>query len=180
MAARRSVSSAAWQRVIGTNLFGVVNGVRRCFGPAMVAAGRPGLIINTGSKQGITTPPGDTAYNVSKAGVKVLTEALQHELRSIEGGQVEAKLLIPGFVWTGLTTGDRAEKPDGALDARRDHRLHAGLDRARRFLHPLPRQRGRPSPPTRSASSGPPATSSRTGRRCRAGTRTMAMPSRPS
>ncbi|SHF16599.1 NAD(P)-dependent dehydrogenase, short-chain alcohol dehydrogenase family [Kaistia soli DSM 19436] len=104
---------ASWQRVIGTNLYGVVNGVQ-VFGPAMIAGGAPGLIINTGSKQGITTPPGDTAYNVSKAGVKVLTEALQHELRNIEGGRVEAKLLIPGFVWTGLTTGERAVKPDGA------------------------------------------------------------------
>ena len=104
---------ASWQRVLGTNLYGVVNGVQ-VFGPAMIAGGEPGLIINTGSKQGITTPPGDTAYNVSKAGVKVLTEALQHELRTIEGGKVEAKLLIPGFVWTGLTTGDRAVKPDGA------------------------------------------------------------------
>ena len=103
----------SWQRVIGTNLWGVVNGVQ-VFVPKMIAAGAPGLVINTGSKQGITTPPGDTAYNVSKAGVKVLTEALQHELRGIEGGRIEAKLLIPGFVWTGLTTGDRAEKPAGA------------------------------------------------------------------
>jgi short-subunit dehydrogenase len=46
---------------------------------------RPGLIINSGSKQGITTPPGNPAYNVSKAGVKVVTEALQHELRGTEG-----------------------------------------------------------------------------------------------
>jgi len=103
----------SWQRVIGTNLWGVVNGVQ-VFVPNMIAAGAPGLVINTGSKQGITTPPGDTAYNVSKAGVKVMTEALQHELRGIEGGRIEAKLLIPGFVWTGLTTGDRSEKPAGA------------------------------------------------------------------
>ena len=53
----------------------------------MIERGRPGLIINTGSKQGITTPPGNPAYNVSKAGVKALTEALQHELRNIEGLQ---------------------------------------------------------------------------------------------
>ena len=46
----------------------------------MIARQRLGLIINTGSKQGITTPPGNPAYNVSKAGVKDFTEALQHEL----------------------------------------------------------------------------------------------------
>ena len=37
----------------------------------MHAQGTPSLIINTGSKQGITCPPGNLAYNVSKAGVKV-------------------------------------------------------------------------------------------------------------
>jgi NAD(P)-dependent dehydrogenase (short-subunit alcohol dehydrogenase family) len=107
---------ADWERVIGTNLWGVVHGVQ-VFVPDMLKAGQPGLVINTGSKQGITTPPGDTAYNVSKAGVKVLTEGLQHELRNIEGSRITAHLLIPGFVWTGLTTGDRAVKPDAAWTA---------------------------------------------------------------
>ena len=32
---------------------------------------------------GGVAPPGDTAYNVSKAGIKVLTEGLQHALRNI-------------------------------------------------------------------------------------------------
>src|SRR5882724_9508257 len=58
-----------WQRILGVNLWGVING-SQAFAPSMIARGRPGLIINTGSKQGITTPPGDPAYNVSKAGVK--------------------------------------------------------------------------------------------------------------
>jgi NAD(P)-dependent dehydrogenase (short-subunit alcohol dehydrogenase family) len=103
----------AWRRVIDVNLWGVIHG-SRVFAPAMIASRRPGLIINTGSKQGITTPPGDPAYNVSKAGVKAFTEALQHELRNAEGSQVSAHLLIPGFVFTGLTAHGRAEKPAGA------------------------------------------------------------------
>jgi NAD(P)-dependent dehydrogenase (short-subunit alcohol dehydrogenase family) len=103
----------AWDAVLSINLGGVINGTR-LFGPAMLAHGQPGLIINTGSKQGITTPPGDPAYNVSKAGVKVFTEALQHELRNRPDKNVEAALLIPGFVWTDLTKGDRTEKPAGA------------------------------------------------------------------
>jgi hypothetical protein len=80
----------------------------------MIERGRPGLVINTGSKQGITTPPGDPAYNVSKAGVKAFTEALQHELRNAPGAKLSAHLLIPGFVFTGLTARGRTEKPDGA------------------------------------------------------------------
>jgi NAD(P)-dependent dehydrogenase (short-subunit alcohol dehydrogenase family) len=102
-----------WQRTLGVNLWGVINGTQ-AFGPGMLARGRPGLIVNTGSKQGITTPPGNPAYNVSKAGVKVFTEALQHELRNTAGAQVSAHLLIPGFVFTGLTKGDRREKPPAA------------------------------------------------------------------
>ncbi|WP_156420763.1 SDR family oxidoreductase [Aureimonas sp. AU22] len=104
---------ANWDAVLSINLGGVVNGTR-IFGPAMMAHGEPALIVNTGSKQGITTPPGDPAYNVSKAGVRVFTEALQHELRETAGHQVQAALLIPGFVFTGLTAKGRTEKPDGA------------------------------------------------------------------
>lgn len=102
-----------WDNILAVNLLGVINGVRT-FGPGMVAHNEPGLIINTGSKQGITTPPGNPAYNVSKAGVKVFTEALEHELRNTEGAGISAHLLIPGFVFTGLTKGDRREKPAGA------------------------------------------------------------------
>lgn len=102
-----------WQRIIGVNMWGIING-SRIFAPSMVARGRAGLIINTGSKQGITTPPGDPAYNVSKAGVKAFTEALQHELRNTKDCRITAHLLIPGFVFTGLTAKGRTEKPAGA------------------------------------------------------------------
>ena len=102
-----------WQRILAVNLWGVIHG-SQVFAPRMIGRGRPGLIINTGSKQGITTPPGDPAYNVSKAGVKAFTEALQHELRNTAGGRVSAHLLIPGFVFTGLTAKGRSEKPAGA------------------------------------------------------------------
>jgi NAD(P)-dependent dehydrogenase (short-subunit alcohol dehydrogenase family) len=105
-----------WQRILGVNLWGVING-SQVFAPGMIGRARPGLIINTGSKQGITTPPGDPAYNVSKAGVKAFTEALQHELRNTPGCQVSAHLFIPGFVFTGLTARGRTEKPAGAWTA---------------------------------------------------------------
>src|SRR5271166_1389836 len=104
---------AKWQDIIDVNLWGVINGVQ-AFGPAMIGQPEPSAIINTGSKQGITTPPGDTAYNVSKAGVKVVTEALAHELRNIEGCRVSAHLLIPGFTFTGLTAAAGATKPAAA------------------------------------------------------------------
>ncbi len=104
---------ANWQRILGVNLWGIIHG-SQIFAPRMIERGKPGLIINTGSKQGITTPPGDPAYNVSKAGVKAFTEALEHELRNTKGGHISAHLLIPGFVFTGLTAKGRTEKPAAA------------------------------------------------------------------
>jgi NAD(P)-dependent dehydrogenase (short-subunit alcohol dehydrogenase family) len=102
-----------WQRVIGVNLWGVVNGVH-AFAETMIDQQTPCAIVNTGSKQGITCPPGDTAYNVTKAGVKVLTEGLAHALRNVAGCQVSAHLLAPGSTFTGMTARGRTEKPPGA------------------------------------------------------------------
>jgi NAD(P)-dependent dehydrogenase (short-subunit alcohol dehydrogenase family) len=105
-----------WERTITTNLMGAVYGLQ-AFLPAMIAADWPCAIVNTGSKQGITLPPGDTAYNVSKAGLKALTESLAHDLLPT-GGRVTAHLLIPGFTFTGFTRRRGvAEQPAGAWSA---------------------------------------------------------------
>jgi NAD(P)-dependent dehydrogenase (short-subunit alcohol dehydrogenase family) len=104
---------ARWRRIMDVNLWGVINGAQ-AFAPDMMRLGKDSAIINTGSKQGITCPPGDTAYNISKAGVKVVTEALAHELRNADGCKVSAHLLIPGFTFTAMTKGARTEKPAAA------------------------------------------------------------------
>ncbi len=108
--------AANWEAILSTNLMGIVHG-SQIMVPGMIAAGRPGLVINTGSKQGITTPPGDPAYNVAKAGVKAFTEALQHHLRGLAGCKVSAHLFVPGYVFTGLTAKGRADKPEAAWTA---------------------------------------------------------------
>ncbi|HEY4923172.1 MAG TPA: SDR family NAD(P)-dependent oxidoreductase [Roseiarcus sp.] len=104
---------ARWRKILEVNLWGVIHGVQ-IFAPAMIAQATPCAIVNTGSKQGITCPPGETAYNVTKAGVKVVTEALAHELRNTEGCAVTAHLLVPGFTFTGFTRVRVSEKPAGA------------------------------------------------------------------
>lgn len=80
-------------------------------------------IVITGSKQGITNPPGNPAYNASKSAIKTLAENLAHSLRSShETTNFATHLLIPGWVFTGLTgspdpvSGKAAEfnKPEGA------------------------------------------------------------------
>lgn len=105
-----------WQRLLQVNLWGVINCVQT-FTDAIVAQGTPALIVNTGSKQGITCPPGDTAYNVSKAGVKVLTEGLQHSLRNVPGCAVTAHLLVPGWVNTELVRKRMEHDSGGPVDA---------------------------------------------------------------
>ena len=102
-----------WQSILGVNLWGALNGTQ-AFTQAMLDQHSPGLIINTGSKQGITMPPGNPAYNVSKAGVKALTEALQHELRNTAGCRLSAHQLVPGFTYTGMIRRFAAEQPPAA------------------------------------------------------------------
>jgi NAD(P)-dependent dehydrogenase (short-subunit alcohol dehydrogenase family) len=105
--------AALWRRVIDVNLMGVVHGVQ-AFTQGMIAQERPSRIINTGSKQGITNPPGATAYNTSKAAVRTLTEQLAFALAA-DAPHVSAHLLIPGWTFTTLTGAAKGDaKPDGA------------------------------------------------------------------
>lgn len=104
-----------WQTVLGVNLWGVIHGLQT-FTQPMIDQGTPCAIVNTGSKQGITNPPGDAAYNVSKAGVRSVTESLAHELRNIDGCNVTAHLLVPGFTYTGMIKRHMPEKPAAAWE----------------------------------------------------------------
>ncbi len=106
----------ALQAMLGVNLHGVIHGCH-AFAPGMLNHGEPGAVINTGSKQGITRPPGNYAYNLSKAGVLAYTESLAHAFRNVDGGQLTAHLLVPGFVYTPMVAGLIPTKPPGAATA---------------------------------------------------------------
>ena len=94
-----------------TNLFGVINGIST-FLSSLRAQTSPTSIVITGSKQGITNPPGNPAYNASKAAVKSLAEHLSYDLRATP---TSVHLLVPGWTFTGLTGGGKTkEKPEGA------------------------------------------------------------------
>lgn len=103
----------AWELMLGVNLWGVINGVQ-AFTPLLLEQGQRAAIINLGSKQGITNPPGNAAYNVSKAGVRFLTEQLAYEFRQIKDCPVTAHLLVPGFTFSSMTSPAATEKPAGA------------------------------------------------------------------
>ncbi len=104
---------AVWRQQLDINLWGIINGCQ-AFIPHMLQDGSPGVVINTGSKQGITNPPGNYAYNLSKAAVKAYTESLAHELRQTAGCKLSAHLLIPGFTYTGLISRHVPQKPPSA------------------------------------------------------------------
>jgi NAD(P)-dependent dehydrogenase (short-subunit alcohol dehydrogenase family) len=126
--------SDGWRRLLGVNLFGVLNGVQR-IGRAMIDRGQSGFIVNTGSKQGITSPPGNTAYNVSKAAVKSLTEGLAHTLRNIPDCRISAHLLIPGFTYSGTMARRIPERPAAAWSPDEvAGRLFQGLERGEFYI----------------------------------------------
>ncbi|MGI9525470.1 MAG: SDR family NAD(P)-dependent oxidoreductase [Hyphomicrobiaceae bacterium] len=101
-----------WHRLLDVNFHGVLRGLQ-AFMPRMIEANRPAVVINTGSKQGITTPPGNPAYNISKAAVRVLSEQLAHELRR-SGVPISAHLFVPGFTYTGMIARSIPDKPASA------------------------------------------------------------------
>jgi NAD(P)-dependent dehydrogenase (short-subunit alcohol dehydrogenase family) len=112
-----------WRRLVEVNLWGVIYGTR-AFLPGMRERGTPAVIVNTGSKQGITNPPGHPVYNLSKAAVKSYTESLAHELRSIGVENVTAHLLVPG--WT--TTGKSEHRPGAWLPDQVVERMLQGIE----------------------------------------------------
>ncbi|EOT48631.1 MULTISPECIES: SDR family NAD(P)-dependent oxidoreductase [Enterococcus] len=83
----------------GSEFFFILK-IQHKFVPTLLKQNSPSAIVNLGSKEGITTPPGNVGYSVSKAAIKVLTEQLAHELREISNHQVTAHLLVPGYTWT--------------------------------------------------------------------------------
>ncbi|MEO1308005.1 MAG: SDR family oxidoreductase, partial [Pseudomonadota bacterium] len=85
-----------WRDAVDVNLWGPLELIR-LFEPGMIASGIPSMVLNVGSKQGITNPPGHPAYNMVKAALKSLTEGLEHRYRSLDA-PISAHLLVPG--WT--------------------------------------------------------------------------------
>lgn len=106
----------AFHGLISVNLMGVIHGCH-AFMPGMLAHGEPAAVINTGSKQGITRPPGNYAYNLSKAGVLAYTESIAHALRQEEKCQITAHLLVPAFVYTPMISAFIPQKPPFAATA---------------------------------------------------------------
>ena len=110
--APQATTSSQWldiecfRNTLNTNLFGVINGINT-FLPLVQKSEGPSAIVITGSKQGITNPPGRPAYNASKSAVKTLAEHLSHDLRTSSNPayspHTSVHLLVPGWTYTGLS-----------------------------------------------------------------------------
>lgn len=112
-------ASARWRALMEINFWGVLT-LQRLFVETMFSQDGHSAIVNLGSKEGITTRPGNAAYSVSKAAVRVLTEQLAHELREKVEDRVTAHLLIPGYTYTPMNFPDadpNSPKPEAPWTA---------------------------------------------------------------
>lgn len=109
--------SAYFHKIFDVNFFGVINGINTFLPHFQDNSSDAKAIVVTGSKQGITNPPGNPAYNASKSAVKTITEHLSFDLAK-SSPSTSVHLLVPGWTFTGLTGGGSTKtKPDGAWSA---------------------------------------------------------------
>ena len=127
---------SAGRRSSTTNLWGVIHGVQ-VFAPRDDRAEDARRDRQHRLEAGDHLPARRHRLQRLEAGVKVVTDALAHELRNIEGCRGYGASPHPRFTFTGITARERREA-GRRLDGRSGDRLHAGEPGERRLLHPLP------------------------------------------
>ncbi len=100
-----NASPQEWDRVLGVNLLGVVNGLRS-FVPLMLERKDPSQILITASLAGAATWPGGGPYAASKHAVLAVAEQASLELADTH---VAVTVLCPALVRTGMS--DQGDDP---------------------------------------------------------------------
>jgi NAD(P)-dependent dehydrogenase (short-subunit alcohol dehydrogenase family) len=123
------ISLDDWHRVIDTNLWGVIHGVR-AFVPRILASGEEGHVVNTGSMASVMALGRLGPYTVAKHGVLGLSDVLRAELASLQV-PVGVSVVMPGMIKTGLNpigTVSSAAVAANVLDAIRHGRSYVFTD----------------------------------------------------
>ncbi len=92
-----NMTSDAWNRIVGINLWGVIHGCRHGY-EQMLRQGY-GHIVNTASSAGVLPVPRSTAYAATKHAVVGLSTSLRAEAAS---RGIRVSVAIPGLVDTGI------------------------------------------------------------------------------
>lgn len=95
-----SYSIEDWDRIIATNVRGVVNGFHSAY-PLMLRQGF-GHIVNTASMDGLTPTPGMAAYSATKHAVIGFSTSARAE---VAGSGIRVTALCPGLVHTPMLAG---------------------------------------------------------------------------
>ncbi len=99
-----------WEWLVGVNQMGVIYGCHY-FIPTMKTQ-KSGCIINVSSIASIAVAPYMSAYNVTKAAVKALSETLYAELKQFN---IRVAVMMPFFFRTNITQYARGDKGSGEL-----------------------------------------------------------------
>ena len=118
-----------WHRVVDTNLWGVIHGVR-AFVPRILASGEAGHVVNTGSMASVIALGHLGPYTVAKHGVLGLSDVLRAELASLQA-PIGVSVVMPGMIKTGMNpigTVSSATVAANVVDAVRRGRCYVFTD----------------------------------------------------
>ena len=118
-----------WHRVIDTNLWGVVHGIRT-FVPLILASGEEGHVVNTSSMAAVVALGRLAPYTVAKHGVLGLSDVLRAELASLNA-PIGVSVVMPGMIKTGMNpvgTVSSATVAANVVDAIRRRRSYVFTD----------------------------------------------------
>lgn len=99
-----------WDRLMRVNLKGAFLCMKACV-PAMIETAEGGVVVNVASEAGLVGIPGQVVYNVSKAGVILLTKSSAIDLA---GKGVRVNCICPGTTETPLVAASISQDPDPA------------------------------------------------------------------